>query len=70
MKKASIIKPFNSVVDLVKEGKTTVQNLTIASAYTCYINGDFSPWDLQEVVELYGYKGWVGRTDGSLELYK
>lgn len=40
--------------------------LTIESAFQAYLEGILSPWDLQEVVEWHGFKGWTGTPDGKL----
>jgi len=40
--------------------------LSIESAFQAYKIGLLDPWDLQEVVESFGFKGWTGTSDGKL----
>jgi len=43
--------------------------ITIESAWYAYLDGILSPWDLQEVVESYGFVGWTGEEDGTVIIH-
>lgn len=43
-----------------------VAHLMITNAHKAYMEGKIGPWELQEVIEKCGFKGWTGTSDGKL----
>lgn len=41
-------------------------NATISKQFKRYLDGEIGPWDLQAVIEHYGFAGWTGTPDGKL----